>query len=279
MSLRLITDHEVKALLPYTFRYSVGILQCYPDIDKCRVGSGSLIQIESHYFVATAAHNLRPHTDEHTYIGFSKEHSSEQLPFIRRWPQPTDPEPNIDLGFIEISPDRARELSEKTFLPLSRIRPFVNFWQNRVFLCGFPSEYVPAGLAQKNTFNLNGMGYLTETIDPKSVNKDAKDVSRDIFIDYDEMSVLVDQQDQFKMPEPYGISGGGLWALPKLPKGRLWSPNGTVLIGIERSWLERSRIAICTQMQFWLRLIAQEYSDLTSCINDHLKLQTATYFR
>ena len=272
MSLRLITDHEVNALLPYMFRYSVAILQIYPDIGKCQIGSGSLIKIKSHYFVATAAHNLRPHTDEHTYIGFSKEHSTEQLPFIRRWPQPTDPEPDIDLGFIEISPDRAIDLSEKTFLPLSRISPFINCWENRVFLCGFPSEYIPVDLAQKNTFNLNGMGYLTETINPKSLNKDAKDVSRDIFIDYDEVGVLIDQQEQFKMPQPYGISGGGLWALPILPHGNLWSPEGTVLIGIERSWLKEYRIAVCTQMQFWLRLIAEKYSDLTSGINDHLKL-------
>jgi len=91
-----------------------------------------------------------------------------------------------------------------------------------------------------------------------------------ILLYYDEMGVLIDNPDQFKIPQPYGISGGGLWASPTLPEGRLWSPDSCMLIGIERGWLEMSRIAICTQMQHWLKLIAKEYSDLTSCINDHL---------
>ncbi len=272
MTLRLITDHEVKALLPYAFKHSVAILLYYDDIMKCKVGSGSLIQIGSHYFIATAAHNLFPHADECIYIGCSKERSADQIPLVRRWPQPSDSEPDIDVGFIEISSDCAKGLTEKSFLPLSRVRPFVHFWNNRVFLHGFPSECVPKDLAQNNMFKLNSLGYLTETIKPKDVNYDAKDVSRDIFIDYDEIGVLVGKEDEFKIPHPRGISGGGLWALPETPQGHLWRPQATVLIGIDRSVLKLSPIVVCTQMQHWLSLIAEEYSDLTPCINDHMNL-------
>ena len=271
MTLKLITDHEVKALLPHTFRYSVAILQ-YRNVENSRVGSGTLVQIGTHFFVATAAHNLTLYNDKCLFIGCTKERSYEQPPFKRRRPQPNEPEPDIDVGYIEISPDHAKAINEKEFLPLKRIKPFVHSWKYRVFLNGFPSEYVPKDLAQKNIFNLSAIGYLTETINPKDGSYDAKVESRDIFIDYDEIGVLVDKQSNFKMPQPYGISGGGLWALPMTSQGNLWSPQDTMLIGIERSWIETKRIALCTQIQHWLKLIADDYSDLTRCINDHLNL-------
>lgn len=268
MMLKLITDHEVKALLPHTFRYTVAILK-YRSVKNSSVGSGTLVQIGSHFFIATAAHNLTPYDDEYLYIGYTKERSYEQLPIKRCSPQQNEHEPDIDVGYMEITPDYANAMKEKSFLPLNRIKPFINLWKPRVFLNGFPSELVPKDLAKKNMFNLHAMGYLTETRDPKNVNYNNVE-SRDIFVDYDEIGVLVDKKPDFKMPEPYGISGGGLWALPMASKGKLWDPQDTMLIGIERSWIKSSRVVLCTQIQHWLRMVANDYSDLAHCINEYL---------
>jgi len=67
MKFKMITDHEAKALLPHTFRHSVAILQ-YRSRNNNSVGSGTLIQIGSRFFVATAAHDLTFIDDESLYI-------------------------------------------------------------------------------------------------------------------------------------------------------------------------------------------------------------------
>jgi len=268
MKLRLITDHEVKALLPHTFTHTVAILK-YRCAGDCGVGSGTLIQLGSRFFFATAAHNLVSYKDECLYIGHTKQGTWEQFPIKRRSPQLNEREPEFDVGYIEIPSDYVCNIKEKRFLSLERLRPFVNSWSTRVFLIGFPAELVPKDLARKNLFDLHAMGYLTETIALEEVKHDTV-VSRDISIAYDDVGVLVDRQPSFKMPGPYGISGGGLWALPITPKGDLWNPEDTMLIGIDRSWLESTRTVLCTQVQHWLRLVARDYSDLNQYIDDYL---------
>ncbi|HLE05263.1 MAG TPA: hypothetical protein VI729_11715, partial [Anaerolineales bacterium] len=74
------------------------------------------------------------------------------------------------------------------------------------------------------------------------------------------------------MGTPHGMSGGALWTLPLTRKGALWIPEETAFIGIERSWLPNSRIVFCTQVQHWLRLVANDYEDLGHVIDEHLVL-------
>ena len=268
MKLRLITDHEVKALFPHAFTHTVAILK-YRCMEDCGVGSGTLIQLGSRFFFATAAHNLVSYKDEYLYIGHTKQGTWELFPIERRWPQFNEREPEFDVGYIEIPYDYICNIKEKKFLSLNRLRPFMNFWSTRVFLIGFPAELVPRDLARKNLFDLHAMGYLTETIPLEEVKHDTV-VSRDICIYYDNVGIWVDNQSSFKIPEPYGISGGGLWALPTTPKGNLWNPQDTMLIGIDRSWFESTRTVPCTQVQHWLRLVARDYSDLNQYIGDYL---------
>ncbi|MEN6468215.1 MAG: hypothetical protein ABFD45_04595 [Smithella sp.] len=75
------------------------------------------------------------------------------------------------------------------------------------------------------------------------------------------------------MPEPFGLSGGGLWALPITQQGELWTPDNAMLIGIEKSWFSKSQMVRCTQMQHWLRCVANDYPDLEKIITDCLELK------
>lgn len=268
MDFKALTDNEVNALAPHTFKYSVAILQ-YCGRDKSDVGSGTLIQIATRFFIATAGHNLAGVPDKCLYMGYSKEKVYEQLPFVRRKPSANEREPDPDVGYVEILPETAVLMNEKEFLPLNRIGPFTGSWPTRVFLTGFPAQMVPLESALKNRFDLSAIGYLTE-IRKASELACQHDESRDIFIDYDLNSVFVEKQPGMAMPKPGGLSGGGLWALPINYQAELWRPNDTMLIGIERSWLENSSSVRCTQIQHWLRCVADDYPDLREIVDEYL---------
>ena len=272
MSLKVVTNNEVKALAPHTFKYSVAILE-YHSKNNNFVGSGTLVQLGSRFFIATAAHNL---TDDN-HVGISddclfiacKKRTSQQLPFLSRKPSAEEEEPAIDVGYIEISSDTAASMTENEFLPLSRIRPFVDYWPTRVFLTGFPAGIVSLEAARRNRFHLDAIGYLTET---KKLNdmEYKHDKSTDVFIDYEQNSVFVENQEVIQMPEPHGLSGGGLWALPITQGGAIWAPQETMLIGIERS-RKSPNILCCTQIQHWLMSVAEGYSDLRETIHCYLQ--------
>lgn len=269
MDFKTLTDNEVNALAPHTFKYSIAVLQYYSR-DKNYVGSGTLIQIASRLFIATAGHNLAGGPDNCLYMAYSKGMVYEQLPFIRRRPSENEREPDPDVGYLEISSETAVSMKEKEFLPLNRIRPFIATWPTRVFLTGFPAEMVPVESALKNKFNLSAIGYLTE-IRMDSKLPDQHDESMDIFIDYELNSVFVEKQLGMVMPKPPGLSGGGLWALPINHRSELWRPSDTTLIGIERSWRKDLSCVCCTQIQHWLRLVADDYPDLTEIIDEYLR--------
>jgi hypothetical protein len=192
----------------------------------------------------------------------------EQLPFIRRNPLSTASGPGeADVGYIEIPSEIAISIEEREFLPLNRIRPFIDTWPTRVFLTGFPAEMVPIELAKKNKFILSAIGYLTETRLPNQ----QRDDSMDILVDYELTSVFVERPLGWHMPKPHGISGGGLWALPLTSRMELWNPDDTTLIGIEKSWLETSNCVRCTQIQHWLKLVANDFPDLGEIVDEHLQ--------
>ena len=126
---------------------------------------------------------------------------------------------------------------------------------------------VPVKSASKGKFNLSAIGYLTEI----QMASKSHDKSKDIYIDYELTSVFVEKQLGMDMPEPFGLSGGGLWALPINDRTKLWRPSDTTLIGIERSWLKDSSCVCCTQIQHWLKLVAYDYPDLIEIIDEFLR--------
>jgi len=267
MNFKDLTDNEVNALAPHTFRYSIPIMQ-YFGRDESSVGSGTLINIGSRFLIATAGHNLTGVPDDCLYCVPSKKMVYEQMPFIRRNPSSNETDPGkADVGYIEIPYETASSIEEKAFLPLNRIRPFAATWPTRVFLTGFPSEMVPIEFATKNKFILSAIGYLTETRIPNR----SKDDSMDILVDYELSSVFVERSVRQTMPKPHGISGGGLWALPIIDQAKLWSPEDTTLIGIEKSWLETSNRVRCTQIQHWLKLVANDFPELAEIVDEYIQ--------
>jgi hypothetical protein len=63
-------------------------------------------------------------------------------------------------------------------------------------------------------------------------------------------------------PEPFGLSGGGLWQCPESREGRVWSPSMLCLFAIQSNWCKGREHLKAIQIVHWLRLVAKTYPEL-----------------
>ena len=107
--------------------------------------------------------------------------------------------------------------------------------ESLAFLFGFPSEMVPKDEVIKHRrFRLRYLGLQTVIAKPDSlpafVNKDT-----DIVLMYPEEAVSGHNRQRHLVPNPEGISGGGIWVYnPNLASPLIGSHNAR-FIGIQKS--------------------------------------------
>ena len=82
-----------------------------------------------------------------------------------------------------------------------------------------------------------------------------------IFLQFPESGITDLTGEIADVPDAFGISGGGIWAIHQNTSG-LWSPDYAKLIGIQYSWYESLRLAKANQIQHLLALIATGYVKL-----------------
>ena len=100
------------------------------------MGTGVYIKIGTHYFIATAAHVLKPK---------GKIHVISKPPFTETDPCPLSPirfgtDENVDVAFLEIEESIALELKAE-FLDLKDLLVQTGPLDDLVFMAGFPTEY------------------------------------------------------------------------------------------------------------------------------------------
>ena len=86
----------------------------------------------------------------------------------------------------------------------------------------------------------------------------------DIILDYPpgkDTTRLLDTSAPVALPDPQGMSGGGLWD-QGFSGNTLWHPEDASLIGVQSSWHPESRYVRVVQIVHWLRLVHEHYPDL-----------------
>ena len=92
----------------------------------------------------------------------------------------------------------------------------------------------------------------------------ASDQAVDIFLPFDpeeEMWHYEEDEENDNLPEPRGVSGGGLWQ-GTLTKVELWNAEAVRLFGIQNRSNEQEKYVRGCQITHWLRLLYEHYSDL-----------------
>ncbi len=96
------------------------------------------------------------------------------------------------------------------------------------------------------------------------------DAAIDIILDYpagDSATKRLDKEGPFALPDPSGMSGGGLWD-QGFETQLIWKPEGASLMGIQSAWHPKERYVRAVQIIHWLRLVHQHYPDLRNILEE-----------
>lgn len=253
---------SITALQHHAYARTFGILLFPKGVANPEAGAegatGVGVAIGPRRFVATAGHNLVGIPDDGLVLVHEDQVAYRPTPILRRWPESEGSTPTPDLGYIELSSETANR-SPKEFTPLSQMRPNFNQVNISALIVGHPAERVPQELIrQHRIINLRAMAFATRSIELPG----GRDRRIEFALAVKEAGRDAESGERIETPKLHGISGGGVWTVPRPADSGLWSPSGSTLVGIEHTWLRDSQAMICTQLQPWLALIARDYKDL-----------------
>jgi hypothetical protein len=261
------------ALSNFALRHSVG-LGLYRDRNYIENASGTLFKIESHYFIATAAHCIKRLDLASIRVAYSESKYSDQFTLAKKGTLGGEKNDPYDVGYLELD-RRVVERTPAEFLTLDQIGLDYDLEESLVFLFGFPSEIARKNEAiEQRRFRLRSLGLLTLMSQaeswPDCVNHDI-----DLVLMYPEQAVLGHERRHHSVPHPGGISGGGIWIYNPNLASPLVGAHNARFIGIQKSWFEPHRVAIGNKVISFLRLLARDYPDLRDILNQNASTQRA----
>ena len=255
------------ALSDFALRHSVG-LGLYSRGDNPRSASGTLLKIDSHYFIATAAHCIRGIDLADIRVAYREKDYSAQFRLIGKGTLGGARGDPFDVGYLEVDKGVA-EHTPAEFLTLNHVAVEYDPAESLAFLFGFPTELIPKGEARERRFRLKSLGLLTllarDEFIPDFVNRDI-----DVVLIYPEQGVLGEQRQLHSLPDPQGISGGSMWIYYPNVANPLIGVHNAWFIGIQKSRFAPRRAAIGNKVINLLRLVAGDYLDLRDILNQKL---------
>ena len=261
----VLTSATNSALSNFALRHSVG-LGLYRGGNYIENASGTLFKIESHYFIATAAHCIKEVDLANIRVAYREGKYSDQFTLAKKGTLGGAKDDPYDVGYLELD----RHVVERTpaeFLTIDQIALDYDPAGSLVFLFGFPSEIVPKDEAIKQRrFRLRSLGLLTLMARGDSV-PECVDQDVDLVLMYPEQAVLGHERQHHPVPNPEGISGGGIWIYNPNVASPIVGAHSARLIGIQKSWFEPQRIAIGNKVISFLKVLARDYPDLRSTLN------------
>jgi len=237
---------------------------------KWDVFSGTLVAIGERLFVCTASHCIDQGQSLTRYwiLGDKPRYMSDGAPRVVAAHGSLGDNP--DVGLLELDRASFAQFSSKVACTIDRIEVAGAGRNNRlVSLIGAPAQLVkPEKIGQAEGFKAMVISYCSHPLDPSDPTwakvEPPADVNIDIVLDYpagQDQTTRLDTNEKYALPEPGGMSGGGLWD-QGFGTHDVWSPTHAFLFGIQSAWHEGKRYVRAVQIIHWLRLIHQHYPDL-----------------
>jgi hypothetical protein len=193
------------------------------------VGSGLCVRIGNRYLVATAKHNLR--------------HEGRELPIsdleVRARGEQYGPPlqvrsvglaSNLDLAWLDLDADVVKH-PHLEFVTLGESASIIeDKGQQACALLGYPAETAEKPSHLQQPFLLESACVVTLSIPPPERHSQSEPSS--FCIEWPPRDLSLDGI----LPAPNGVSGGGVWLLPRHDEYLVWSPDRARLVGIETSW-------------------------------------------
>lgn len=219
------------------------------------IGSAIAIEVIGCYFLATAAHNLEE---------VSSLEQVRAIPGGRRLERPLhlvdwncrreNGSHKIDVGWIEVETVSGAASSAR-FLPISFLYCYAQHQEKTAYyVLGFPEQAVDRQDIVEGVPLLTSVCLGTESV-PATESFGPFQDGVDFVVQWPPSDL---GRYENKLPRPWGVSGGGVWILPRYEENPRWSFSDLRLAAISRSWHRTSRQLISTTIENWLRLLAQD---------------------
>jgi hypothetical protein len=237
---------------------TVGVV-CFKNQKPDKIGSGTCIKLGDEHFIATARHVIEGYPKTHisfVYGGEGRLHSNWLQIEDRGW----DNDERLDIGWIKVSKEVA-DLTNKTFVSNeSLVMSKTHYESGKVLVFGYPIEFVDKGKLGESVLATRSYFYNTITVAQTEWKPIEADPNVHMVLSYSEQAYTFHTDKIEAVPDPKGISGGGVWHL-NMNKGKIWSPTEMKMIGVENAWFSKSRQLRATKMQFWQRMIGNRKKD------------------
>jgi hypothetical protein len=248
-----VTDFPKAAgimLSGYLADRSVAILQ-RPE-NNLYLGSGLCLRIADRYYAATAKHNLEHEGRDLSLSEIEVKARGEKygLPLKVR---SVGKAPDRDVAWLELDPEAAKHPLLKFVSPDETASFDENKGQQACALLGYPAEIAEKPLNAQQPLLLESACMITLSI----AREDRRRVA-----DLDSFCIEWPPRDRSldeMIPMPQGVSGCGVWLLPRHDDQMIWSPELARLVGLETSWRRADRELVVVRIERWLEAIATAY--------------------
>jgi hypothetical protein len=243
---------SVAAIGPFLESVTVYLAARGPE-EEWKSASGTLLTINSRYFVITCAHFLKVHSAKSIQISYGEKYKSYPpiTPFINSWMIGGGSDEPLDLGCLELDPAYVPTIfAKESFIGASRLCLDDRLAREDMYvLVGFPSQLIRTN-GDNNRIGVQPflLGTTVEEFD--GMNFTAY---------YDETSLMhLEKGGEARIPLPHGISGGAFWKLNMpLDKDTFWSTESIQLIGIQHQWWRERKSAQGNYVKFWLETFSK----------------------
>ncbi|HUT13752.1 MAG TPA: hypothetical protein VMY42_24905 [Thermoguttaceae bacterium] len=237
-----------------------------------RFFSGTFIEIETRLFIATVSHSIGNYDSPSRYVLTTKNgrpHPAGASVILRS--VPTD-DNHPDVGLLELDRELFQLFDGFEAIDISRVS-VAPPEQRLASLMGTPAETITIHPIQSHEWGISGTlsGFTTAAIAvdqwPDLNLQKPLDANFDMLVRYPDGSpdIRDDSGMRTTLPEPFGISGGGLW-IHDHGNNDFWLPDKCQLVGIQSSWLRDAAYVRLTRIAHWLDLICANYPDLRDAL-------------
>ncbi len=199
------------------------------------VGSGLCVRIGDRYLIATAKHNLQDDNCRDLQIS-----DFEVRPRGKKYGEPLEVRsmglaPNVDLAWLEVNPETSKRphLAFVTVEEIASLRE--DKGQQACSLLGYSKEMAEKPSNAQERPLLESACVVTLSILPSG--RQAPNDPNTFAIEWPPHDGSLNDS----LPEPHGVSGGGVWLLPKHDDYLVWSSERARLVGIARAWWREER--------------------------------------
>lgn len=256
-----LNSHLTEAAIKFIGSCTVGIFRKKYDGTYTDTGSGTCVEINGRWLIATAGHVAEAKKKDLRLVPRDKRQSEFCRTTIKQnyWIN----EKGDDLGWIELE-DSEKEKLNLAFISLrSRVKQTNHLQDDLCIIAGFPAADIKVN---QNFMGYGGLAYAVPTVSPDKWPP-GYDEQRDILLAYYPTGFSTKGGALMSLPEPSGLSGGGIWSLGKNSEG-IWSLDSIRLIGIQIAKLLRADIVRGIQINKWLSFVGQCDSSFSSSTNE-----------